>query len=239
MKIKFIILFAAFAIPFAANATSTTQFWTGCAMDIQPFGAWHIGVDNYTTIGPTIADGAAAFPTDLGITVGVLPFDKINMEIGIDIVEPTDTPLYLNAKIGTPEGSLFEGSPGIAFGMYNMGFVDNADYNIGYLVVGKTLPLDIGRVHAGYYLGNSKLLVNRTGAAENQGWMLAYDKYIVKDKLMLLMDYASGDNVVGGGGAGLCYCFAKNASLIFGPVWFNNEITNGKPKWTIQLDINL
>jgi two-component system sensor histidine kinase KdpD len=38
--------------------------------------------------------------------------------------------LFLNVKLGTTESSLFAGSPGISFGIYNVGFKENVtDYN--------------------------------------------------------------------------------------------------------------
>ncbi|MBI1865160.1 MAG: EscU/YscU/HrcU family type III secretion system export apparatus switch protein, partial [Nitrospirae bacterium] len=57
-------------------------------------------------------------------------------------------------------------------------------------------------------------------------------------RLVFAVDYASGDNALGGGGAGLYYYFTKNVSLLTGPVWFNEEAINGKWKWTTQLDVN-
>jgi len=60
----------------------------------------------------------------------------------------------------------------------------------------------------------------------------------VPDKIVFAADYASGDNAIGGGGAGLYYYFSKNVDLLVGPVWFNDSGINGKTKWTVQLDIN-
>ncbi len=59
------------------------------------------------------------------------------------------------------------------------------------------------------------------------------------NKLVLAADYASGNNVIGGGGVGVYYYFTKDISLLTGPVWFNEQDINGKWKWTIQLDINV
>ena len=59
------------------------------------------------------------------------------------------------------------------------------------------------------------------------------------NKLVLAADYASGNNVLGGGGVGVYYYFTKDISLLTGPVWFNEQDINGKWKWTIQLDINV
>ena len=51
-------------------------------------------------------------------------------------------------------------------------------------------------------------------------------------------DYASGNNAIGGGGAGLNAYFTRKISLLFGPVWFNDKGLNGDWKWSTQLDIN-
>jgi hypothetical protein len=114
-------------------------------------------------------------------------------------------------------------------------------------VIGKTIP-GVGRLSVGPYIGNSKLLVNAEGKKENDGFMVAFDRGFMpfKDaagnefnRLVFAADYASGNNALGGGGAGLYYYFTKNISLLTGPVWFNEEAINGKWKWTIQLDINV
>jgi hypothetical protein len=124
---------------------------------------------------------------------------------------------------------------------------DVTDYNIVYGVIGKTIP-NVGRLSAGPYVGNSKLLVNAEGKKENDGFMVAFDRGFmpVKDaegnefnRLVFAADYASGNNALGGGGAGLYYYFTPRISLLTGPVWFNEEAINGKWKWTIQLDINV
>ncbi len=59
------------------------------------------------------------------------------------------------------------------------------------------------------------------------------------NKLVLSADFASGNNALGGGGAGLYYYCNENISLLTGPVWFVNSSANGSSwKWTVQLDIN-
>ena len=116
----------------SAHATPSTTYWTPDVMDIQGYNVWHIGIDNYYTIGqPKGKEGA--FPTDVGLTVGVLPFTKVNMEVGIALLEPMDgicggaidsatgripitncttvgDALLFNAKIGIPEGAFLVGS---------------------------------------------------------------------------------------------------------------------------------
>lgn len=251
MKIKwlrFALCLTFILIAAAAQATPSTTYWTPATTDIQPFGVLHIGVDNYFTVFRKAADGAGSLPTDVGLTMGVLPYEKIQMEIGVDLLEPSDYPLFFNAKLGTPEQVLFKESPALNLGIFNVGTQkDVTDQNIVYGLVGKTIPV-LGRVHAGFYAGNGKALVDKNGERENTGFMIGWDKPLLRvkdkdgkvlyDRLILAADYASGKNAIGGGGVGLYYFFTKDISLLTGPVWFNEESINGKWKWTVQLDIN-
>ncbi|MBN2188163.1 MAG: hypothetical protein JW699_01815 [Chitinispirillaceae bacterium] len=225
-------------------ATPSTELWTSGTTDIQPFGAAHLGIDNYFTMFRKIAGGAGAFPADLGVTVGILPFSKVNMEIGIDIMEPLDYPLFGNAKIGVPEGAFFKGQPGVAAGIFNAGTKKElTDYNIGYAAIGKTVPL-LGRLFIGGYMGKRSTLAGET----NRGISVAWDRAFLPAKsacgadfnrLLLCADWASGKNYYGGGGFGLAWFFTENISVLTGPVFFNDETLNGKWKWTAQFDANV
>ncbi|MGH7725028.1 MAG: hypothetical protein ACREOU_06320 [Candidatus Eiseniibacteriota bacterium] len=231
----------------ASWATPSSTYWTPMTMDIQARNVLHVGVDNYFTVLRKSSDGSGDFATDFGLTMGVLPFQKVQMEVGVDALEPTDDPLYFNAKIGAPEGALFGGAPTFQIGVFNVGTEKNVtNYNIGYAVVGKSIS-GVGRLSAGPYVGNGAVLRDAEGQKENTGFMVAFDRGFVPAKtaagaefnrLVLAADYASGKNALGGGGVGLYYCFHPDVSLLTGPVWFNEEAINGKPKWTIQLDIN-
>src|SRR3990170_3851997 len=214
-----------------AHATPYTTYWTTAVIDVQPYKVWHLGIDNYFTMTSKGADKAINdLSTDVGLTVGVLPFEKLNLEVGLDYMEGTNYPLYFNFKFGTPEGALFPGSPGLALGMWNIGTKsDVTNYNIIHGMIGKTIP-QIGRVHIGAYSGNKDLLKSSTGEEEATGFMIGWDRWLVKDKFMLAADYASGDNAVGGGGFGLYWFFAPNASVLMGPVFFNDDGINGEWK---------
>lgn len=227
-------------------ATPSTTYWTPCVYDIQPYGVWHIGIDNYYTLNTTGTTPApTALPSDLGLTVGVIPSGPLQAEVGIDILQPSVDPYFLNAKIGMAEGVLFAGSPSWNLGVFNIGLNQTTQgQNIAHLVLGKDLGR-LGRIHAcPYYSGNFSGLGLGT---DNTGWMLGYDKGFApaKDeageynKLVFAADYSSGNNALGGGGAGLYYYFTRTISLLTGPVFFNNQALNGSWKWTTQLDINL
>jgi hypothetical protein len=70
-----------------AQATLSSTFWIPMTPDIQSYGVVHICVDNYFSVGNKISDESAinnSFATDAGLTVGVLPFEKLQIEIGVD-----------------------------------------------------------------------------------------------------------------------------------------------------------
>lgn len=255
--IKIIFILGLVLLAGTAFATPSTTYWTPAVMDIQPYKVVHLGIDNYfITSRPSShnsQDGTSQLPTDVGITVGVLPWEKLQAEVGVDALYATENPYSFNAKIGTPEDSLFKGSPGINLGVFNVGtktgtFADGAtNQDIVDFIVGKTLPGNLGRVHLAVYEGNSKVLKASDGSTHNKGYMVAYDYgfHSVKDKanneynqFVVAADYASGKNAIGGGGVGLYYYFTKDISLLTGPVWFNDKGINGPMKWTTQLDIN-
>ncbi len=229
-----------------AFASPSTTYWTPMVMDIQAYKVPHLGIDNYFTVDKKADSGEqGAFPTDVGVTIGVLPYEKVQMEVGIDALYPSDDPYFFNAKIGASEGKLFEGAPALQIGIFNVGPKKGVtDQNIVYGVIGKTIP-SVGRLSAGpYTIGNSK---DWGVSTDKSGFMVAFDHRFAtaKDaagneysKWVFAADYASGKNAIGGGGFGMYYYFTKDISLLTGPVWFNEKAINGAWKWTTQLDIN-
>lgn len=230
---------------FTANlalATPSTQIWIP-STDIQKFGTFHLGADTYQR-SKEDANGARPHVYDYGLTAGVLPYEKIQMEAGIDFItngtDADDHPLYFNAKLGTPEGSLFDGSPALAAGGFAFGTTHDAtDYNIVYGLVAKTFPV-IGRLSAGYYVGNDDLLVDADGDEDNDGVLLSWDRTIseVSDKLWAAVDYQGGDNSFGALSVGVAWAFTPSTSVIFGYDFYNENKTAGEDTYTVQVDIN-
>lgn len=208
------------------DATPSTQIWNP-STDIQAKGTWHLGIDNYFTLqGP--ADGGYAFPTDFGLEYGLTP----NIELGFDIFEPQASPLVLNAKFGIPESG---NVPAFAVGGYGFGTSPGVtDQNILYGLVAKTFPV-IGRLTAGYFSGNSKVLTDPSGNPDNSGVILTWDKYLT-DKFWVCVDYAGTRSALGALFYGFSYAFSPNTSVIFGYGTYNN---GAKPTVTTQLDINI
>jgi hypothetical protein len=224
-KVISLIIFCALSM--AAYATPSTQIWNP-STDLQAVGTYHLGIDNYfTTQGP--ADGGYAFPSDLGLTYGVFS----GLEVGVDIMLPQANPLVFNAKYAIPESSVLPVSIGV--GIFGLGTAkDITDQNVAYMLVAKNFDL-FGRLSAGYFSGNSKLLVNPSGQADNSGLILTWDKPITKD-LWLCVDYAGSNSALGSLFWGGSWAFQPNVSLIVGYGTFNN---GAKPVITTQLDINI
>lgn len=237
---------ACLTAPLSANATPSSTVWTNMTPDIQGYGVLHIGVDNYFTVFRKAEDGGGSFTTDAGLTLGVLPMTKFQMEVGVDFLESSDYPIFFNAKAGSPEGVLFGGSPALYVGVFNLGTESGVtNQNVFHLDIGESIP-KLGRFSAGPYIGNGDLLINGQGDEENTGFMVAFDRGFWPantdqgsfNRFVLAADYASGNNALGGGAVGVYYNFHPDISLLTGPVWFNDENINGKWKWTIQLDAN-
>jgi len=250
MKKAFIILvvFCTFSGSLLLS-TPSTQIWIP-STDFQKWKTMHIGLDNY--IRTSKIDGIrGAGMFDLGLTSGLLPFEKFQGEIGVDYLSMGDSnyddhPIYFNAKIGFPESAIFKGSPALALGAYNFGLKKNlTNYNIVYGLMAKTIPF-IGRISAGYYTGNDKVLVDENLNKANNGLLLSWDRTMteISDKLWLAVDYQGGKNYLGALSFGASWAFSTNVSVIFGYDIYNNKKayynTNNQNAntFTAQVDIN-
>ena len=95
----------------AAFATPSTQIWIP-STDVQAYKSVHLGIDNY--VRADRRDDGSRDPNvyDIGLTAGVLPFEKVMMEVGIDYISNgsryDNYANYFNAKLGTPEDSIFK-----------------------------------------------------------------------------------------------------------------------------------
>jgi hypothetical protein len=247
-----LVLLSAMGLILTVNvtrATPSTIIWIP-SVDFQGFNSWHLGIDNYIrTQSDNGVRGAGMY--DAGITVGVLPFKKFQAEVGIDYLSMGDhiydaQPIYFNGKLGLPEGALFKGAPALALGAYNFGLKSNlTNYNIIYGVIAKTVPF-VGRLSAGYYSGNDKLLLNSNGAKDNTGLLLSWDRPMkeISDKLWFAVDYQSGKNYLGALNFGFSWAFSDKVSVIVGYDIYNdhkvlyNSTNSNQNTFTTQLDIN-
>lgn len=229
MFAKTVSLFTIFTV--AASflyATPSTQIWNP-STDLQAPWTLHLGIDNYFTL----SKNGYGLPTDLGLTFGI-PF----LEVGVDMFQPSDDPFYFNAKAGLSEDLVFTGFPALAAGVFSVGMRKNVnDYNIVYGLLAKTVG-PLGRFSAGYFSGNSALLLDPEGNADNKGVILCWDRVMgeLSDKLWLCVDYAGTKSFYGSLSFGFSWAFAPHAALIVGYDIYNNK---AKDTLTTQLDINL
>jgi len=227
-----------------ASATPSTQVWIP-STDIQPFKTVHLNFDAF------LRDRSNDDGVVIGPTVGILPFRKIQAEVGFDVIsaggDADKHPLYGHFKLGTPEDSLFKFSPAVAVGGYNFGTksgdVRNGELatnqNLVYGLVAKTLPV-VGRLSAGYFVGNKKVLVDENGSSDEKGVLLSWDRTMteISDRLWVAVDYQGTNSGLGALSFGASWAFAKNVSVLLGYDIYNENATGGENTVTLQVDIN-
>jgi hypothetical protein len=116
---------------------------------------------------------------------------------------------------------------------------------VSYGLLAKTLPF-IGRLSAGYYLGNDLILLDSNGNKSNSGVLLSWDRSMkeISDKLWLAVDYQGGNNFMGSLNFGASWAFSKNVSVLAGYDIYNdhkvmyNSTDRSKNAITVQVDIN-
>ena len=269
MKIKRILAVTGLVVAMASStamATPSTQIWIP-STDVKGLKEIHIDIDNYTRFSGRTENGFNPNLYNIGLSAGVLPFENIKLEVGIDFLKSgyqndstygyDRAPLYFNAKLGIPEdGFGIKGLPAFAVGAFNLGTYEKLEkglttrQNIVYGLVAKTLPV-VGRFSAGGYYGSERALGKKT----NSGVMASWDRTMseISDKLWFAADYMGGNNANGEVSVGGSWAFSKQVSLIVGVVFFNpfykvsatdpgngnggNINPGGKPALTTQLDI--
>jgi hypothetical protein len=237
------IIFSLFAL---ASATSTTHIWAP-STDVQAFKLWHITSDVYIASKTDGIGNRLPSITNIGLTVGVLPFKKVNMEIGFDYKSglgiADNYPLYGNFKIGIPENAFGNISPAVAVGGFDIGTKkDITNYDVFYGKIAKTFSTNkfsFGRLSLGYYQGNKKLLLDAKGEKYNSGLLLAWERTIneVSDKLWVCAEYMGAKNVYGSFNLGMSWKFAPNVAVLGGYQFYNNSKIVDTA--TLQVDIDI
>ncbi len=227
------------------HATPSTHIWAP-STDVQAYGVIHITGDMYLPVGRDSAGIRPDTVTNEGLTVGVLPFEKFNIETGFDhktgLGDLDDYPIYFNAKGGIPEEAFGEFFPALAVGAYDIGTrEDRTDYNIIYGKAAKTFKVgdfNLGRISAGYFNGNDKLLLNADGEKDNDGFFGAWERTMteISDKLWLCVEYQGTKSSYGALTFGGSWKFSDNVSMIVGFDRFNNR--NLADTVTIQFDVD-
>ena len=225
-----------------AHATPSTTFWTPATTYVQPYLVPHLTYDTY------VAE-KGLLQNDYGLTVGVLPWEELQGEVGLDLFLPGGPSLasglphpvsgkgtqakdnaYLNAKVGIPENTWSPYMPGVSAGIMSVGFAsDYSNYNHLHAETGKTFG-PVGNFTVGGYYGlNEKLYVSSSGKTERAGFMASWTSADIKmglpglDKIVFIADYASGNNAFGAYGGGIGLFFTPAIDILTGPVWFNDS----------------
>lgn len=235
-------------IPSIARATATTHIW-GPSTDVQAYRVWHITGDMYLPVEET-EQGRVPTVTNIGLTVGVLPFKKVNAEIGLDHKSGYGYldryPLYLNLKIGIPEGAFGEYSPAAAVGIFDVGTKSyeedtgiGTNFNVAYLKVAKTFS-PVGRFSLGFFSGNKDLLLDEKGEASESGLLFAYERTMteISDKLWLCAEYMGGESAYGTFNIGGAWKFADNVALLLAYDSYLNSDLKLPDAFTMQVDID-
>lgn len=246
MKTKFTFLMALLIHVAQLTATPSSAFWTVCTTSVYPTGTGHIDEDNYFTVFNRRGHGSA-FPSDTGLELGIFSWEELSVEAGVDYLGGTDDPLFFNIGAAIPEDKMFCHAPSLKVGFFAAGTryhgSRRTNFNIVDIILGKSLPdwLGGGTFCVAGFSGSRAMGKNR------QGFMASYQQSFcpAKDchdeeyfKWVLCADYASGKNIIGGGGVGIYYYFTPSISILTGPVWFNSAKINGNWKWTVQIDIS-
>ena len=231
-------------IPVAVGATPSSTFWAPSVATCQAKFVPHITYDTYYR-------RAAAYPIDTGVTMGVLPWDNVQAEVGYDLLFPGQHPtqFYLNGKVCLPENSIRKGVPGLSFGAYDVGFTtDVTNFDVWYGMAQKTLPFG-GYISGGFYFGtNDVLFTNSDGKVARTGALAAWTSPDIKigrkglSKITVISDVQTGKNILGAGGVGVDLYFTDYIGLIVGPVFFfDKQLQPGRSGvlWTTQLDLDI
>jgi hypothetical protein len=231
-------------LPQMAGATATTHVWSP-STDVQAFNLWHITSDMYLPVEGDSSGGRAPTVTNIGLTVGVLPFKNFNLELGIDHKSGLGTadryPLYGNAKFGIPEGAFGKFFPALAVGILDAGTrINLTDYNVAYGKAAKTLGV-LGRISAGYFSGNKDLLRNAKSEKDNSGVLLAYERTMseLSEKLWICVEYMGSKSLYGTMNFGASWKFSDNVAVLAGYDLYNESKLNLPNTFTLQADIDL
>ncbi len=240
-----LVLVSLLWVPSLVFATATTHIWAP-STDVQAYGVMHITGDMYLPTGRDSAGNRPSTVTNEGLTVGILPFEKFNIEAGFDhktgLGDLDDYPMYFNAKGGIPEGAFGEYFPALAVGAYDIGTEKNkTNYNIVYGKAAKTFKVgdfDLGRVSAGYFYGNDKLLLDQDGNKDNDGFFGAWERTMseISDKLWICVEYQGTESSYGCWNFGGSWKFSDNVSMLVGFDRYNNR--NLADTVTIQFDVD-
>src|SRR4030065_852129 len=100
----------------SAYATPSTHVWAP-STDIQAYGVAHITSDIYVPV-KKLSGVRPGTITNLGLTTGVLPYEKLGLEVGFATIEG-NYPLYFNPKSAIPGKTIGDRFPALAVGGFS------------------------------------------------------------------------------------------------------------------------
>jgi hypothetical protein len=240
-------------IPAMASATPSTTLWAPSVATCQAKYVPHITYDTYY-------GKENGYPIDTGLTMGILPGDKVQAEVGYDALLPGDpTQVFINAKICFPENSWGKGVPGFGVGLYNVGFhrvkndipvAGDNNFHTLYAIGQKSLKPG-GYISAGVYygLGPDSLYVSPDDNKKHKvGAIFGWSSPDINvgltglKKIDVIADVETGKNAFGAGAFGLDIYFTDNIGLIVGPVFYFDKASQPGSSghfWTTQLDVDI
>ncbi len=243
-----------------AHATPSTEIWIP-SVDLQPFLVPHLNFDTYVRLQSEPGGGRKAPLWLFGPTMGLLPWEKLQLEVGFDLIwqglNPADRyPIYFHAKLGTPEDSMFKWSPALVIGIYNAGVKkDVTTQDIGYVLAGRTI-WKLGRFSFGYFYANRNNHIfpgnfDAVPSTANHGFLAAWDRQMseISKRLTLIVDYQGSRSWLGAVNFGLQWAFTDDISMIVAYDLYTNrthyataagpQLVPGRDTLTVQIDINL
>jgi len=219
--------------------------WTPATTYTQPYLVPHLTYDTYVAERSNLAN-------TYGLTLGVVPGDRVQGEIGFDLFYPGITADFVqaNARLTLVEGVLGRWQPALSVGVMGVGFEkDVSDYHLLHATASKATPLGTLAV-GGYYGAGSEVLWTGSDGEERAGFMASWASPEIKvgwpglEKIVLAADVATGKNWFGAVGAGASLYFNSNVALITGPVFFLDKdlydgLGTGDFMWTAQIDVDV
>jgi hypothetical protein len=245
-SLKVLVAAGALVASGEAFATPSTVVWTPATTYAQPYLVPHLTYDTYVAEKSNLAN-------TYGVTLGVIPSDKLQGEIGFDLFYPGLTADFaqVNARLTAVEGILGSWQPALSVGIMNVGFEkDVSDYHLLHATLSKATP--VGTIAAGGYYGagSDVLWTGSDGKERRAGLMASYASPDLKvglpglEKVVLAADVSTGKNWFGAVGAGAALYFTPNVALVTGPVFFLDKdlydaLGTGDFMWTVQIDVDI
>lgn len=241
-----VAVIVSFILADSAYPTASTHIWAP-STDVQAYGTGHVTADIYIPTEKNADGSRARTITNTGLTFGILPFKKLNLEAGFDYKTgygdlDYNYPIYFNTKLGIPEDAYGPYFPALAVGIYDVGTKAGiTDFNVWYCKAAKTLKLgdfSLGRFSAGYFWGNRKLLLDEDGNIDSHGLLLAWERTMteISDKLWICVEYQGTRSSYGAFNLGFSWQFTKDIAVLAGYQFYNNH--NLADTATIQVDVN-